>query len=149
MKRPEGPDRTDVPHDILKATLKNGEIYALDIAGAQHGHYDSVTPWVKYDQLRIKKLKSSEEWQPIVPQPKVVYPELSWPDDAPFLPVFIDSVKEWQERNGRLENMLKVPGRPFRETQNELIRFLDGKLRDFRPRALEEEKRIRAEREKA
>ncbi|KAE9380047.1 hypothetical protein N431DRAFT_315648, partial [Stipitochalara longipes BDJ] len=40
-------------HDILKVEIKNGEVYALDLAGAQFGYYDPITPWEEYATTRV------------------------------------------------------------------------------------------------
>lgn len=38
------PDLRKPLHSVLKGTLRSGEVFAIDIAGAQHGHHEPVTP---------------------------------------------------------------------------------------------------------
>jgi hypothetical protein len=40
-------------HNILKVTLRSGEEYAVDLACAQYGHFDPVTPWDEFEEKRI------------------------------------------------------------------------------------------------
>lgn len=47
-------DHTDYYHTILKVTVKNGEQYALDVAGAQNGWHESVVPWEIYANTRVQ-----------------------------------------------------------------------------------------------
>jgi len=43
-------------HEILRVTLLSGEIFAVDISGAQYGYYDSVIPWAEYEQRRVSQI---------------------------------------------------------------------------------------------
>lgn len=40
-------------HSVLKVTLRSGEAYAIDLAGAQFGHYEPVVAWKHYNRERI------------------------------------------------------------------------------------------------
>lgn len=42
-------DYFNMPHQLLRVTLSNGERYALDITGAQYGHMQAVTRWETYE----------------------------------------------------------------------------------------------------
>jgi hypothetical protein len=42
----EVPDVDD--HYLLRVTLKSGEVFAIDIAGAQYGWYESALPWAQF-----------------------------------------------------------------------------------------------------
>ena len=46
MVEPDGhhKDNAEQGSAIIRVTLKNSETYAVDITGAQYGHYDSVIP---------------------------------------------------------------------------------------------------------
>ena len=47
-------------HSVLKLTLRSGEKYAVDLAGAQHGHFEPVTPWDEFEEERILNIVSTK-----------------------------------------------------------------------------------------
>lgn len=47
-------DATDRQHAVLKLKLRNGEEYALDMAGAQFGWPEAILPWDAYAASRIR-----------------------------------------------------------------------------------------------
>ena len=51
---PEGEQLKDLPHDILELTMKDGEEYAIDIAGAQYGYHYPVYHWETFGHHRIR-----------------------------------------------------------------------------------------------
>ena len=42
---------------IIKVVLKNGEMYALDLTGAQFGHFDVISPWQTYVDCQIQHIE--------------------------------------------------------------------------------------------
>lgn len=40
-------------YDVLKVRLRSGELYIIDLAGAQYGHHEPVTPLKEYVDSRI------------------------------------------------------------------------------------------------
>jgi hypothetical protein len=46
-------DTGGITHEMLKVTLRSGEVFAVDITGAQYGYHEPVTPWTKYQNDRI------------------------------------------------------------------------------------------------
>ena len=48
-------------HKVLKATISNGESYALDIAGAQFGLHTAVVPRDQYVDLHVCQIHGSED----------------------------------------------------------------------------------------
>ena len=50
-------DGTDYAHTVIRITMKNGERYALDTAGAQYGWHESVTPWQLYETSRVRAIR--------------------------------------------------------------------------------------------
>lgn len=42
-------------HNPYKATLKNGDIWAVDTTGAQYGYPDPLCPWRDFEQRRSGK----------------------------------------------------------------------------------------------
>ena len=137
IRRNGNQDHSDqIVHDILRATLKNGEMFALDIAGAQHGYYESVTPWHQFMDSRVEIDLPAKIWKPIVIDPA------PGADEKGFPKVLNDAVEEWRKKHGAPRQMLKLPGTLFHKTRDDFIQFLDEKLRDFVPQALENEKRV-------
>jgi hypothetical protein len=53
-------DTRGITHEILKVTLRSGEKFAIDIAGAQYGYDDPVVEWEEYAQLRIFWIRSTD-----------------------------------------------------------------------------------------
>ncbi|KAK3174430.1 hypothetical protein OEA41_001676 [Lepraria neglecta] len=64
MVEPDGhhKDNAEQGHAIIHITLKNSETYAVDITGAQYGHYDSVIPWDLYAESQVDSI---QEVQPL------------------------------------------------------------------------------------
>lgn len=54
---------SNIYHDIFKVEIENGKCYALDLAGAQFGHYDPLTPWDDYLRTRVEKVTERENWE--------------------------------------------------------------------------------------
>lgn len=52
------------PHEVLQVTLRSGEKFALDITGAQFGHYAPVLEWSQYSTERIESIESNEKSLP-------------------------------------------------------------------------------------
>jgi hypothetical protein len=42
-------------HWVIRITTLNGQVYALDLTGAQYGWYDVMMPWHKYTNDRFEK----------------------------------------------------------------------------------------------
>jgi hypothetical protein len=45
-----------IEHQVLKVTLRSGEEFAVDIAGAQYGYDECVFGWKEHTQLRVLKI---------------------------------------------------------------------------------------------
>lgn len=150
MIRPNGPDNNDYEHEIMQVTLKTGEVYAVDITGAQHGYYDSVYPWHRYLQTRVRSTGEllsfgaskakycGAEW---CGQPgykgavKIMHRE--------FAVAFDRAVGEWQAKGVGVAEMLRMGEEGFVRTREELMRHVGGALQDFK-RVFE--RRLRCER---
>ena len=50
-------DATDYPHTIIKVITMNGEVYALDMTGAQYGWTECIVPWKVYVESRVREFK--------------------------------------------------------------------------------------------
>jgi hypothetical protein len=55
--------KNDTPHNILKVEIKNGEVYTLDLTGAQFGYYDAITPWEEYSNTRVERIIVRDGWE--------------------------------------------------------------------------------------
>jgi hypothetical protein len=47
-------------HTALKITLRSGELFAIDLAGASFGHHEPIVPWKEFEEKRILNLVSVE-----------------------------------------------------------------------------------------
>lgn len=45
--------QTNYPHVIFRIKLRNDELYAFDLSGAQYGYRETVVPWAHYEQSRL------------------------------------------------------------------------------------------------
>jgi hypothetical protein len=50
----EGCHTRDCLHTCLRVTLNSGELYALDMTGAQFGYFEPVTPWKEFYENRVR-----------------------------------------------------------------------------------------------
>ncbi|TVY91988.1 hypothetical protein LAWI1_G002664 [Lachnellula willkommii] len=46
----------EVRHNVLKLQLRSGELFAVDLSGAQFGHHDPVTSWNEYEKTRVREV---------------------------------------------------------------------------------------------
>lgn len=49
-----GGEEKEYRHIVLKLTTRAGAAYAIDIAGAQYGYRDPVTPWEEFSNRRVQ-----------------------------------------------------------------------------------------------
>lgn len=49
-------DDRDLNHEVFKLILPNGEEYVLNLAGAQHGHFDAVIPFSDYIHSCVRSM---------------------------------------------------------------------------------------------
>jgi hypothetical protein len=52
----------EFPHNLYRVTLKNGEVWAVDPSGAQHGHTDPLCPWHDFERQRSSKITDKYEF---------------------------------------------------------------------------------------
>ena len=103
-------------HEVISLSLKNGEIYVLDIAGAQHGYHDSVFPGDQYVESRVLAFGKSEAFGQT--QKYLLSDETCsrltvigavWTMHKGFARIFNAAVVDWQKENMSLGEMLKLP----------------------------------------
>lgn len=54
---PTGPVDVHTHHYLIRATLNNGQVFAIDFTGSQYGWFDVIVPWKDYME-RIKEIKN-------------------------------------------------------------------------------------------
>lgn len=126
----EGPltiDGTDYAHTIIRVMLKNGETYALDMAGAQYGWHEPVTPWQLYSASRVQGIKE------VVPfggtkifckkRAKTLSKQQQWNNAIKeHFAYFVDKVVTWwQKRNISLADLLHLPEQEFQRRRASLL----------------------------
>ena len=141
MINPDGShkDNSKQGHAIVQLTLKNSDIYAIDITGAQYGYYDPVIPWDLYVASRVESIQeiqalgSIEECRrrmrkamQVTGRTKTIEEEIA--------DVFSAAEEAWQVENGSLSEMLKLPEDHFVAKQAELLEFVDGRVRERKAR---------------
>lgn len=121
-------DNTSYEHFIVKATLKNGETYAIDITGPQWGHYDPVVPWDIYAESRVREVVTACPLRDVEESQKVagskaggVGPHKTLEEQ--FAEVFVTAAKSWQVQNGSLDGMMKMREETFKKKQASLVDF--------------------------
>lgn len=123
----------------MQITLKSGEVYAVDVTGAQHGYYDSVYPWDLYLQTRVRSL--GEVLSSGASKTKYCGADRC---DEPgfrgairtaqrgFAEIFDRAVGEWQEKGIKVVEMLRMGEEEFVRTREELMVYVDGVLQDHK-----------------
>ena len=128
-------------HEIMKVTLKSGEVYAIDITGAQHGYYDAVYLWDQYVQTRVQTAGEAMSFGSL----KAVYLGPEWCGlpryqgrinrlDKAFAEAFDHAVGEWQRKGVKVAEMLRMGEEAFVRTREELMGYVAGVLQDLKKR---------------
>ena len=141
MIRPNGPDNGDYCHEIIQIRLKSGEIYAVDITGAQHGYYESVYPWEQHLQARVRlfglfgktlpfgalKAKYCGGHHCAVPGHQGLIRKLQ----KECAETFDAAIGEWQEKGVTVGEMFRKGSEEgFVRTREELMAHVRGVLQD-------------------
>lgn len=126
-------DNTTYAHAIVKATLQNGETYAIDITGPQYGHYDPVVPWDLYAESRVREIVTASHLRDVEESQKTAGSKLGGIDPGKseeelFVEVFVAAAKSWQVRNGPLDDMMKMREETFKKKQASLVDFIDEEV---------------------
>jgi hypothetical protein len=136
-------------HEILKLTLRSGEIFAVDLSGAQYGYHEPVIGWDEYKQTRVREIEKS------YPAPKplgildvedyslaksyAIFQKIrSQGPKPPQIGVHGDVLEmmnfwmlEWQfEGRFGIKGLWKLTEKKFLQKQGNLIDFVDWKLYD-------------------
>lgn len=138
-------------HDLIMLKLKDsGEIYALDLSGAQFGYYQPVTRWFEFAADRVKtivKRADAEEYNyfggwhdrlldrldPTVRSSMDCLGPATYKLNLSISPVLKQGMEGWLgERGLSLEELLVLPQQTFEAKQKELLahinRCLEAKI---------------------
>ena len=133
-----GVDGTDYVHTIIRVTLKNGESYAVDIAGAQYGWHEPVTPWQLYNASRVREIKDVPPFGGTRASYKTRVNNMSEQRK------WIHSIKEnfaervdcalawWQRGNILSIDLLRLPEHEFQKRQTSLLSCVDDFMQRYK-----------------
>lgn len=128
-------DNTKYGHEVIQVTLKNGEKYALDIAGAQYGQFNTVTPWDLYVRLHVKNVLRRHDFGSTharMTSPLYCDGNTDIQLKKNFNKLLSESmnakIKEWQNSGITLPTMLRFPEQVHLQKRDEFFAFLDGEL---------------------
>ena len=114
--------------------MKNGETYALDMAGAQYGWHESVTPWQLYNTSRVRGIKD------VLPFGGTRVFCKTRADNMGGQRKWIHTIKEnfaesvdnamakWQRSNVSSSDLLRLPEHEFQKEQASLLNAVDDFL---------------------
>jgi hypothetical protein len=146
-------DRRKYRHILLRVKLKNGEEYALDLAGAQYGYYEPVTPWVIYETSRIamnygtldnldmvwgsgkaKLLKRIEERKGTATGNVLII-------NSATSAIMMIATREWEAKsNISTGKLLILPQKDFEQKGQELVNYFGKNLQSYLDSILEGDK---------
>ena len=105
-------------HCVYKVTMKNGQMWAIDVTGAQYGYLDTLCPWSQYERERCDKIDSIRAFGYFRNQPKDPYGLLKgakMAEEMALTEALDDQIPRWaQEYGGALNIILKGPEVTFR-----------------------------------
>lgn len=130
-------------HNVLRVTLTNGEVYALDLTGPQFGwHGSSVLPWSLFLEGRVDIVKEVCKFGETA---RVIKEEAQAAGVARMnmhhineqIAIHLDHyLKQWQRDNASLKAMLRWSEEEFRPKQDLLLRSMEDRMREVRAYAL-------------
>lgn len=128
-------DNTKYGHEVIQVTLKNGEKYALDIAGAQYGQFSTVIPWDLYVRSYVKKVLRRHDFGSThsrMTSPLYCDGSTDIQLKKNFNKLLSESmdakIEEWQCSGMMLLAMLRLPEQEHLQRRDDLFAFLDGEL---------------------
>ncbi|KAK4692496.1 hypothetical protein P7C71_g4724, partial [Lecanoromycetidae sp. Uapishka_2] len=122
-------DNTESLHCIIKADLKNGESYAIDVTGAQYGWYDAILPWDLYMESRVDRIESVHYLRKIEDCEQEVIEKAEHfekTQEELFAEVFVTTARMWEKENGAFEAMLKGKEKTFESKQAGLLNAIEA-----------------------
>ena len=132
-------DATDYKHTVLRVTMKNREKYALDMAGAQYGWYECVTPWHLYRDAKVRSIKEVCQFDATRAFCKTRAENMGGQRKRienikeNFTKCLDETVVGWQSRkNISLSTMLRLPEAEFGKKQSSLIDDVNERLQRYK-----------------
>jgi hypothetical protein len=139
-------DMREGDHEVLKLTLRSGELFAIDLSGAQYGHHEPVTPWHLYEATRVRQVISSGR----LSGPRGTLSVNDYSPEGQFReaskrfsatsdrggPIWVDILNAvnvyilgWQyDENLALKTMWKLPEDEFKQKQKSLVDEIESEL---------------------
>jgi hypothetical protein len=131
-------DATEYSHTVVRATLKSGEQYVLDMTGAQYRWPETVAPWDYYRDIRINEIKQVLSFGGTVTYCKQTLERLGgtrewmYNVDTQFATGLDEVVLAWQKMNMPLNTMLKLPEEEFMVKQKAFVEFVEDLLQEYK-----------------
>lgn len=139
-------DWRGIAHEILKLTLRSGEEFAVDLAGAQYGYPEPVMRWQEYKELRILMEHFGSGDHPPKPLRRVQIVDYSLDDYIRLVDeirkikprglILMDILEgmninmvEWQmDQNFSIKTMLKFPEERFQKKRDDQVNYIHWKM---------------------
>ena len=120
-------DATDYQHNIFRITTRNGEVYALDMTGAQYGWTECIVPWKIYADSRVREVKNvvsfggTRVWSNT--EAKKMGGQHQWVHSIRmlFAQVVDGAVMLWQRGNMLTTDLFRLPEQDFQKKQASLL----------------------------
>ncbi|THY31360.1 hypothetical protein D6D01_02941 [Aureobasidium pullulans] len=131
-------------HHILKAVLPSGEIYAIDLTGAQYGWYEPIIHWAKYMERCKQVITPTKEGDPLGTMARTMLSALfsdardDRTDTQRAIPMcgeclklqFNQAFAGSRERYTSGYNLLRLPQLAFQEAEEEILSMAKQVTRD-------------------
>ena len=127
-------DATDYHHKIIKIVTRTGEIYALDMTGAQYGWTECIVPWNIYVESRVRELKDAvpfggtKVWGNIKAKETGGQYQRVHDIEVFFAQVVDGAVMLWQRGNILTTDLFRLPEQDFQKRQASLLDVIEELL---------------------
>lgn len=130
-------DGTDYAHTVIRLAMKSGEIYALDMTGAQYGWDDCIIPWKVYSDSKVRaicdvmpfgqtRVFCQTRANNMGEQRKLVHHV-----QQIFAKTVDEAIMWWQKREISTHILLRLPEQEFQEKQRSLVAAVGQLLQHF------------------
>ena len=128
---------SDTVHHILRVTLKDRSVWAVDVAGAQHGQHNPIVPFAKYQQDSIAKILDT---RPFATNARNIHiPVLARNPDGMILAMQLeenfshqrDELAEWVYHHVTTPDLLKAKREVYLRLKTQLIEHLATQAREY------------------
>lgn len=140
---PDDIDTTTYIHNVLRITLKNEEVFALDMTGAQYGWSGSVMSWLSFSAFRMESIELLREFGGTAQFNKPTALRIgagriaSRKVDQENMEGFYYYIAEWHLKDISLNALLRLPEEEFRPKRASFLDFMEKSMESFRVFALE------------